>query len=312
MFKYFIVIAGLLGIMAGCDSTGDNYEVAESGLNYRFSRQGDGPKPVDGNILLMNVSYLSSDGQLLFSTAQAGGPMAINYDNSSLDRIGGLEEGLKMIKQGDSLLLQYPIENLFEITFGIDFPDSLERGSNVTVCIGLEKVFTADEYNSYIGEKTAERKQKALESNRAMIDSDGKIIDDYLAEKGINAQIHESGIRYNIISEGSGELAKNGQFVRVNYTGRVLDGRLFDSSVEETVKKEGQYNPGRTYEPYRFQLGTGSVIEGWDIGIALLNPGAKAFLYIPSSLAYGSQNRSAVIGPDEILIFEVELVEVTD
>ena len=298
--------------MAGCQSGNKEYTATDSGLNYVFEREGSGPEPIDGNIMIMNVSYKIEDGRELFNTSNGGGPMAVSYDSSSLGRYGGLEEGLKMLRQGDSLMLQYPIEDLIEETFGLSFPDTLTRGSTVTVCIGLEKVLTLDEFNDYRAEQDQKKQQAALERNKSRIIEDGNIIDEYLAENKLEAQVHESGIRYSTISKGSGEYAAPGKVVRVNYTGRVLDGRLFDTSVEETAKAEGVFTSGRNYEPYQFQLGTGAVIQGWDIGIALLNPGAKAILYIPSSLAYGESARSDVIGPNEILIFEVELVEVLD
>jgi FKBP-type peptidyl-prolyl cis-trans isomerase FkpA len=316
MFKKKILATFLFGlvIVAGCNTEDGQkeYITTESGLQYLLEREGNGPQPVNGNIMIMNVSYISQKGNVLFSTQRGGGPMAVTFDNTLLSREGGLEEGLKMIKQGDSLLLQYPIENLIEGTLGMTFPDSLVRGSTVTVCIGLEKVLTTDEFTIYRNEQEEKRKKLALERNKSKIEADGKIIDEYLAKNNFDAQIHESGLRIRIIEEGSGELAEPQKIVRVNYTGRLLGGRLFDTSIKETAVKEGTFNPGRNYEPYQFQLGTGSVIQGWDIGIALLNPGTKAIFYVPSSLAYGERAASEVIGPNEILIFEVELVEVLE
>ena len=299
-----------IGMLVGCQEGSKEYEATDSGLSYMFEKEGEGPEPDQGNIMIMNVSYVLDDGTELFNTSKAGGPMPVSYDSTTLSREGGLEEGLKMLSEGDSILLQYPIEDLIEGTFGLAFPDTLTRGSKVTVCIGLEKVLTPAEFDIYRAEQDQKRQQASLERNKGKIIEDGATIDAYLAENNLEAQVHESGLRYSTISAGTGENAVPGNVVRVNYTGRILNGTLFDSSIEETVKAEGQYNPGRTYEPYQFQLGAASVIQGWDSGIALVNKGAKAILYVPSSLAYGENAGSGVIGPDEILIFEVELVEV--
>ena len=77
--------------------------------------------------------------------------------------------------------------------------------------------------------------------------------------------------------------------------------------------EKGLYDERREpYQPYTFPLGQGQVIKGWDEGIALLNEGSKARLYIPSPLGYGSRDRSPIIRANSILVFDVELVEVAD
>ena len=95
---------------------------------------------------------------------------------------------------------------------------------------------------------------------------------------------------------GSGR-AEKGDYVRVHYTGKLLDGTKFDSS----------YDRG---EPFEFLLGAGRVIKGWDEGIALMKEGGKATLIIPSRMGYGSREIPNVIPANSILIFDVELVEI--
>ncbi len=307
----YIFTSTIFAIVILVQSCSDSeFQTTESGLQFKFVKDEGGPSPENGNVLVMNVSYLDESGQIIFSTSQANGPMAIGYNDSLLSRMGGLEEGLKMIKGGDSIILQYPIEDLFEGTFNMPLPDSIERGSKVLVCIGLQDVFTPDEFTKYQQIESEKLQAAYLEKSRAMIDSDGEKIDAYLSEKGIEAIIDKSGLRYTILSEGTGDIPQNGETVRVNYAGKLLDGTMFDTSIEELAKSEGIVNPGRTYEPYQFPLGTGSVIRGWDIGIGLIKEGTKAVLYIPSPIGYGDRGSGATIPPNAILIFDVELVEV--
>lgn len=107
-----------------------------------------------------------------------------------------------------------------------------------------------------------------------------------------------SGLRYKITQQGNGPQAYAGAKVKVHYTGKLTDGKVFDSSVSRG-------------EPFEFVLGRGQVIQGWDEGIALLHVGDKAVLTIPSKLGYGEQGTNGIPG-GATLIFEVELVDVKD
>lgn len=95
---------------------------------------------------------------------------------------------------------------------------------------------------------------------------------------------------------GTGAEARVGDVLLVNYTGRLEDGTVFDTSVGKT--------------PYPFVLGAGAVIAGWDQGLVGMRVGGKRLLIIPAALGYGSEGNGP-IPPNAILIFEVELVGVT-
>jgi len=104
-----------------------------------------------------------------------------------------------------------------------------------------------------------------------------------------------SGLQYKITKEGTGKNPKATDTVVVHYKGTLINGKEFDSS----------YKRG---EPAEFPLNR--VIKGWTEGLMYLTEGGKATLYIPSELAYGSRGAGADIGPDETLIFEVELLKI--
>ncbi len=109
----------------------------------------------------------------------------------------------------------------------------------------------------------------------------------------------ESGLKYYDFAEGTGDSPTTGQTVVVHYTGWLEDGTVFDSSVER-----GQ--------PFSFPLGTGSVIPGWDEGVATMKVGGKRQLVIPPELGYGDSGAGGVIPPGATLIFEVELLEIQE
>lgn len=106
----------------------------------------------------------------------------------------------------------------------------------------------------------------------------------------------DSGLKYQDLKEGTGPAAKRGDAVEVHYTGWLLNGKKFDSSVGG--------------KPFEFKLGAGMVIKGWDEGVAGMKVGGKRKLTIPSELGYGKRGAGDDIPPDSTLVFEVELLKI--
>lgn len=121
------------------------------------------------------------------------------------------------------------------------------------------------------------------------------LLEQYLETNHITEQPRESGLYYIETLAGQGAQPDSGNSVTVDYTGRLINGNVFDSSV----------NRG----PFTFQIGAGQVIPGWEEGIYLMKKGGKATLIIPSDLAYGAYG-SYTIPPYATLIFDVELKDI--
>jgi len=123
------------------------------------------------------------------------------------------------------------------------------------------------------------------------------VIDD-LKKKYPEAQVvtTPSGLRYVVTAGGAGEKPARGTTIKAHYTGRLVNGTEFDSSV-----KRGQ--------PLSFAVGTGRVIPGWDEALLDMKKGEKRVLIIPPNLGYGARGAGGVIPPNSSLIFDVELVD---
>lgn len=115
-----------------------------------------------------------------------------------------------------------------------------------------------------------------------------KIIE-YINEHGLNAQEHESGVFYVIELEGSGGHPNANSVVKLNYTGKLLDGKVFDSGYGSTMRLM-------------------NTIQGWQHGIPMFRKGGKGMLLIPSGLGYG-QWPTGSIPANSVLIFEIELID---
>jgi len=105
-----------------------------------------------------------------------------------------------------------------------------------------------------------------------------------------------SGLQYKDLVVGTGEAARSGATAVVHYTGWLLDGTKFDSSLDRGV-------------PFEFVIGRGQVISGWDEGVGSMNVGGKRELIIPPDLGYGDRGAGGAIPPGATLRFEVELIE---
>jgi len=307
--KQYSFIIGLMAmVFTACGQK--EYITTDSGLEYLKVREGSGERPNDGDYLMLNFSYSNANDSVLFTSEDRGGAMPVPYTDSLFTNNGSLEEALKFCENGDSIILKIPAEIIFKESFRRPVPADIDAKSIITVNMGVENIFTQEAFQEYRAEMV--REQRELEAAKAAEQKaiDAKIIEDFLIENGIEAQSTEEGLYYVITKEGNGQQPEIGKKVYVNYTGTLLDGTMFDSSVEEDAKAGGTFSEGRNYSPYGFPLGRGQVIRGWDIGIALLSKGAKATLYIPSGLAYGSRPKGSVIGANAILKFDVELVDI--
>ena len=122
-------------------------------------------------------------------------------------------------------------------------------------------------------------------------------IDQNKEENNNTQSMEDQELKIEVLQEGTGEEAKNGDNVSVHYVGTLEDGTKFDSSIDRGT-------------PFSFDLGAGKVIKGWDLGVLGMKIGEKRKLTIPSDLAYGDDGIPNVIPPKATLIFEVELLDI--
>lgn len=154
------------------------------------------------------------------------------------------------------------------------------------------------------------------QTQEAILERDKVAIEKFLQENPIASvkEYTETGEAFYMFWQVSTKPDRNnllrGDTVRVNYVGRTLEKRIFDTSIEQVAKDNGIFNATRRYQPLRFAVGYGLTISGFEFAISMMHPGEKATVIFPSRLGYGAQ-ASGDIPANSPLIFELELVQVT-
>jgi peptidylprolyl isomerase len=176
------------------------------------------------------------------------------------------------------------------------------------------KVFTDYVKNQSAGQRRRELQaaadKKAFEAHAKAICSDNA---SRLGEMFRRATKTKSGLRYTVLSKGSGKKPKSGTTVFIDYAGFLENGMLFDTNIAAVARKNGSYNAqwdiAGKYRPISFQIGKKQgMIPGFIEALELMSPGEKIMAFVPAHLGYGPQGAGRVIPPDANLFFELELV----
>lgn len=173
---------------------------------------------------------------------------------------------------------------------------SLARGIE-DVMADRESVLSDEERDAAFAAMEQQQALKAQEKARVKLETNKKYLEENGKKKGIVTS--ESGLQYQVLRAGTGEKVKSSDTVTTHYKGQLLDGTVFDGSYDGD-------EPTKDDEPISFPV-TG-VIKGWTEALQLMKVGAKYRLYIPSELAYSTRGAGRAIGPNEVLIFDIELV----
>lgn len=158
---------------------------------------------------------------------------------------------------------------------------------------GAEPKLNPEEAGMLVMTAAKEIQEKKNEANKAATEAGKKYLEENKGKEGVTTL--PSGLQYEVMAKGDGPKPTFNDRVTTHYHGTLVDGRVFDSSVDRG-------------EPATF--GVGQVIKGWTEALQLMNVGSKWKLTIPSDLAYGANGAGAMIGPHETLIFEVELLSI--
>jgi FKBP-type peptidyl-prolyl cis-trans isomerase FkpA len=267
-----------------------------SGIYYVEEKPGSGQLIQKGQFVKMDFSVTTIDDKKVFSTQDRKQPITFEYGQPFDTK--GLDEGIGMMKKGAKARIIVPSAMGFGEKGRRDMSGNeiIAPFSPVIYDVEILDLQTKAQHEKEVAAKDAKAK---AEAKVAEAKEPGQI-QNYLKEKNISVKPTASGLYYIEKVKGKGARAAKGSKVSVHYTGRLLDGTVFDSSRE-----------GKAAKPLEFTLGSGQVIPGWDEGLALMNEGGKAIFIIPSKLGYGSTGNGGLIKPFSPLEFDIELVKVS-
>lgn len=274
-----------------------DFKTMPNGILYKSITKGTSKSTaVEGDYLKLNLSYYMHRGgkkDSLIFTSQNLPDKVVQVGVVKPIYKGDLMEGMFFMAEGDSAQFIVPADSFLLKSAGSrGLPEGIRKDDKFLFCVKMieltPKAVIEEKRKQENAKKDAEMSQKSFDEKVKR--------DEYLKANNITQPANPSGLIVLVSQEGAGAKPTAGQKVTVHYTGYLLDGTKFDSSVDR-----GQ--------PFSFTIGRGQVIQGWDEGIALLSPGAKAKLIIPSSIGYGSRNMGT-IPPYSTLIFDVELLKV--
>jgi FKBP-type peptidyl-prolyl cis-trans isomerase FkpA len=279
------------------------FKRTDKGVQYQVISNNPGAKLKQNDIVTFNAIQSTDADSVLFSTYRNGQPIKTQVHPST--NVADLMDIFPLLSVNDSVIVKVPVDSVFK-GHEAEMPPVFKKGGNMLFNIKIVSVQSMEEA---MAERNAAMAKIAAESEKLKA-AEGTNIDTYIKSNNLVAKATPSGLRYVVKTAGALPKPQNGDTVYVNYTGRTLAGKVFDSSIEADAKAGGLNQPGRTYEPISFALGTSRVIQGWEEGLLLLNEGSKARFIIPSALAYGERGAGADIKPYSTLIFDLELVKV--
>lgn len=292
-FFSLILAAGLL-LTWSCKSGGGvaGEMTSPKGFKYTLHKNAGGKKPTIGDVVSFHIQQRNGDS-IMFSTREMDNMQIIEIkDNPNPSAV---EDVLNVLGVGDSASVEIALDTMKNL------PPDLEGVKSLFFDIVVIDIQSKADFEKKEADRKAEA-EVAAQAYREREPEVAKMIAETLKKYkenslGSDLKTTPEGLKYVIHQEGTGAQATAGKMVEVAYYGVLTDGNMFDNSFSRG-------------DPFAFPLGQGRVIQGWDLGIALLKEGAKATFFIPANLAYGEAGSPPVIPANAELVFYVELNKV--
>jgi FKBP-type peptidyl-prolyl cis-trans isomerase FkpA len=298
-FIYLLLLAPV--ILSAC---GESFKKTKSGgMQYKIIKDGKGELLKYGSFIEFSFSQRYKDS-VMITTADFSNQVAV------LDSVSIPVDFYNMFAQcrkGDSIVIKIPTDSVYgNMQKGqAPMPPGIKKGQFLVSGYKIVNVYaTRAEADSVFKILSAQAQEKMKVKAKELEVKDDKTINDYLAKNKITAEKTPGGTYVQIVAPGTGNKIDTNVVAKINYTGKTMAGKMFDSNTDPSILQ------GRPAEPYPVAMWAPQVIPGWVEGLKLLNKGAKAKFFIPSGMGYGQQGSGQDIAPNSILFFDIEVADV--
>jgi FKBP-type peptidyl-prolyl cis-trans isomerase len=283
----------LLSLIVLASCTGTGMKKTKSGLEYKIFENGTGAKAKKGEFLKFNYKITVRDSVLTSSYDAIPGYDVVD----SVGRPYDISEVMKFLRVGDSVVAYQSFDSIVKMSMSPP-PAFLHKGDKIKTTLKVLAILPSD-------------RQLAIEDYNKELDKfkmkEVAEIQKYLSSKNIQATQTRSGAFVEVTNKGTGAACDSGKQVAIKYNGYTFDGKYFDSNIDSS--RQTQRHP---MDPFKFISGREGAVAGLLEGIQSFNNGGKGRVFVPSMLGYGPRSLGKDVPPYSNLIFDVEVVDVSD
>jgi FKBP-type peptidyl-prolyl cis-trans isomerase FkpA len=261
------------------------FKNAGHGIYYQLHTLGDDDaKAKPGDYITVDLIYKTPDDSVFFK-----GHRKFQLTGPSFE--GSVDECFGMLSEKESATFLISADDFFEKTLQTSLPSFLQPGGIMKITVNMIDIQTETEYRN--------EKEAFLNWIEDFGDYEKVILRQFIEEEKLPVELMASGIYFINLVPGTGKKIEPGDTITINYEGRFLNGKFFDSTVKRS-------------QPFQFVYGTEwQVVKGLEEAIGMMKEGEKSLVILPSDLAFGSEGSSTgMIPPFTSLIFEVEILDV--
>ena len=281
MMKLFYSLLLSVILLSSCTQS---YQQLPSGLEYRMiERVKEGVNAKPGDILTLNMVYKTESDSILFRSSKVSDSFRFILKKPKYK--GAIDEGLAMMKPGDSACFKVDAEKFYNETLNQHLPSNVNKGSKILFQVRLLKITPLKEYEKELAVAKRKKSEEELEQ-----------IKTYISDHQLKGEFLSTGTYFIEMQSGKGKSANYGDRVDVLYEGYFLDGRVFDKKTDPL-------------KPLQCTVGSNGLVDGWNEALQRMKESGKVKVILPSSSAYGERGYGP-IPPFTPIVFEIELLKV--
>lgn len=286
LFRFFIISLLFLSIVSCSEHTRyPGFSKGRHGIYYRLHKIGEfTEKARPGDYVTADITYKTMNDSVFFA-----GRRKLQLTNPQFK--GDISDCMIMLAEKESATFIISASGFFHNTIQSELPSFLHEGDMMKVTLDIDEIQTEEMY--------LKEKEAFLHWIEDFGDYEKVLLEQYLDQEKLPVETAENGMYHLVLREGTGKQIEPGDTITINYEGKFLNGKFFDSTIKRN-------------QPFQFVYGTEwQVIKGLEDALSLMKEGEKSLFILPSETAFGEEGSSTgIIPPFTSLIFEVEVLKV--